>query len=304
MSNINCSISIVITCFNNEKTIERAIRSTLSQENFDHVKEIIVVNDGSTDKSLELIQQSIERTSVARFISQPNRGAAAARNSGISESTGDFIAFLDGDDEWLPNRLTTFINSFNTFPKCGLFYDSFYKTAGDFINKSVVTPKSYTGDRISYRSLFVKGGPIIPTTVTISRAAIDDVGMFDTNLRYNEDPELWLRIARKYPLHHSKSITAIKHETPGSLGTFKSENYQALDYITNKYLSIDPFLEAHVNKRVAKLTLTKASDLYRAGQYRNSAHLCFRSIRNDPIKLKAYLVLVRSLYALTIQRLG
>src|SRR5579859_7632126 len=94
-------VSVVIPVFNNAPTIERAVASVLAQC-FDGEVEVIVVNDGSTDGSTDILRGFGDRIHV---IEQANRGAAAARNAGVAVATGEYVAFLDADDEWLPQKL-------------------------------------------------------------------------------------------------------------------------------------------------------------------------------------------------------
>src|SRR5215831_13870333 len=89
--------SVIIPTYNRATCVGRAIESVLRQTFQDY--ELIVVDDGSTDKTAEVVRQYGERIV---FVSQPNRGVSAARNAGVSRAAGDWVAFLDSDDEWLP----------------------------------------------------------------------------------------------------------------------------------------------------------------------------------------------------------
>src|SRR5438067_2146009 len=101
------SFSVVITCYNQEEFIGQAIDSALEQTNINLVKEIIVVDDGSKDNSKEEILKKAQKNSSIKFISQENKGVAFARNTGIQHSTGNYIAFLDGDDLWEETKIET-----------------------------------------------------------------------------------------------------------------------------------------------------------------------------------------------------
>ena len=105
------SVSVIIPLFNNEKYIGEAIESVLTQA--DKHMEIIVVNDGSTDKSSEVAEKFIPHI---KLIQQLNKGAAAARNLGIIQSHGYFLAFLDADDIWMPDHQKLLLEAFNKFP--------------------------------------------------------------------------------------------------------------------------------------------------------------------------------------------
>ncbi|MRG60430.1 glycosyltransferase [Agromyces sp. CFH 90414] len=105
------SISVVIPTYNRETTLERAIRSVLSQQH--PVLEVIVVDDGSTDGSVQLVQRLAEQDGRVRLILADHRGAAAARNRGVAEANGSLIAFQDSDDEWTPDFLA------ELFPRVG-----------------------------------------------------------------------------------------------------------------------------------------------------------------------------------------
>ena len=95
-------VSVIIPCFNAEKYIEGAIRSVLLQD-WPHV-EIIVVDDGSTDRSADIVQKTFPQVTLVK---QANQGVSMARNSGIQATHGDWIAFLDADDLWLPEKLAS-----------------------------------------------------------------------------------------------------------------------------------------------------------------------------------------------------
>lgn len=130
---IKPDISVIIPLYNKEQIIERAIHSVLNQSytNF----ELIVVNDGSTDKSLEIAKSICDnRISI---INQSNGGPSKARNTGTIAAKTDWIIFLDADDELLPEALMCFWKSLSKAPWCGMFCGEVYFRKGDQINESI-----------------------------------------------------------------------------------------------------------------------------------------------------------------------
>ena len=105
-------ISVVIPLYNKRTSVIRALNSVLSQTI--QPEEIIVVNDGSTDGSEQLVNEL--NHPLVRLINQPNAGVSAARNRGIKEAKGDWIAFLDADDEWMPEYLETIKSLSEKYP--------------------------------------------------------------------------------------------------------------------------------------------------------------------------------------------
>lgn len=112
-------ISVVIPLYNKEHTIVNTLHSVLNQTFRDF--EVIIIDDGSTDRSLAVIHQNFTDSRI-RIINQENRGVSAARNKGISVSKGEYIAFLDADDEWMPYYLETVVNKVRENPNAGLIH--------------------------------------------------------------------------------------------------------------------------------------------------------------------------------------
>ena len=115
-------VSVIIPLYNGAAYIERSIRSVLNQT-FQEF-EIIVVDDGSTDDGSQRVA-TFNLPSI-RLVRQPNGGVSTARNTGIREARYGLVAFLDADDEWMPDHLETIIRLYHTFPQCGVFGTSYY----------------------------------------------------------------------------------------------------------------------------------------------------------------------------------
>ena len=185
-------ISVVIPLYNKEREIHATIRSALDQS-FAPV-EVIVVDDGSTDRSGQ-IADSIS-SPLLRVIHQPNGGVCRARNRGISEAQGDYIAFLDGDDRWHADFLSEIAGLIADYPDAGL-----YTTAFNIASEDGLHPAPTPSERGLIGDFFLESAHryiAIPSTACIPKRVFDAVGMFPEGMKIGEDLHLWIRIARKY----------------------------------------------------------------------------------------------------------
>jgi len=193
-------VSVVIPCYNQASFLREAIESVLAQtyRNF----EIIVVDDGSIDDTAEVAAHYPE----VRCVRQHNQGLAAARNSGILESSGPYLAFLDADDRLTPTALQSGVNCLHAHPECA-FVSGHYR----YINKdgsllNEYRPEAVTKDR--YLALLQGNYIGMHATVLYRRSALESTGGFDRSLRACEDYDLYLRIARQFPVHRHHEMVA------------------------------------------------------------------------------------------------
>jgi len=193
-------VSVVIPTFNSSKYLKEAVESVLSQT-YPHL-ELIVVDDGSTDETREALVPFFSDHRV-RYFYQENKGGAAARNLGIREARGEFIAFLDHDDVWLPEKIEKQLALFQN-EKVGLVYsgsERFGQPRTELRFRPSTRPLSdYFRRGHIYRNLL--SANFIPTSsVVIRRSVLDRTGPFleqigPSRLWYCDDYELWLRIAK------------------------------------------------------------------------------------------------------------
>ncbi len=214
------SVSVIMPAYNCAAFVTEAIESVLEQDYAN--KELIVVNDGSTDATAEKVARFGARV---RLIEQPNRGPAAARNRGVAEARGEYLAFLDGDDIWLPGKLAMQMSYVRGHPDVKIIFTGFarwlpersggYPPARDFAAwgaKDVIGPE-YSG--YLYATLLLDSVIHIITAV-IERAAVTSLGGFDENLRVGEDYEFWMRASRVCLAHKIDRITALYRMQPES----------------------------------------------------------------------------------------
>ena len=185
---------VIIPAWNAGAYIGEAVASVLSQTV--PANEIIVVDDGSSDNTCEVLKRFANSITV---ISQGNWGAAAARNAGIRASSGTFIAFLDADDLWLPEKIALQMEILFKYQDAGMVYTQkldFCDTDGREEPPSLA--QVYQG--CVFDRLLVEGF-ILLSTVHVPRHVLETVGFFDETLLTAEDTHLWLRIARDFPIY-------------------------------------------------------------------------------------------------------
>lgn len=205
------NISIVIPIFNNRDTVKRCLVSVRQQTFKDY--EIIVVDDGSIDGGAEVAKNYLNETDL--LISQDNRGVGAARNRGIQNAKGTFIAFIDADDEWKGNHLDILSNLSNLYPQAGL-YATGYCTKYENGMVTETTIRSKNGNKqhsliMNYFKIYAGIGIIHTSSVMVQSEVLRKFGSFIEKEPYGEDGDLWARIALYYPLAFDFHITETYH---------------------------------------------------------------------------------------------
>ena len=196
MSSENAMVSVVIPTYNRAPYVTMAIESALAQSYQDY--EIIVVDDGSTDGTRDVLEPYRDRI---RYMYQDNKGVSAARNTGIQESRGEWIAFLDSDDEWLPNKLEIQMGYIKSYPEICLLIANMtvIKPHGDTV--SLFNAKGF--DKIADEFLYIER-PLIqllrynfayPSAALVKKSTLTNAGMFDQYLSLHEDTDIFYRMA-------------------------------------------------------------------------------------------------------------
>ncbi|EQC43424.1 glycosyltransferase [Bacteriovorax sp. Seq25_V] len=186
-------ISVIIPTYNRSLFLARAIDSVLSQTYKDY--ELIIVDDGSTDNTEFVVQPYLEANEKIKFLKTDNNGVSHARNYGFKNSLGEWVAFLDSDDQWLPNKLEKQIQKANDLPESLIIYtDEKWIRNGKFVNKKKYHQK-YGGNVFAecLKSCFIG-----PSTVLLKRELLEQYAGFDENFPVCEDYDLWLKVS----LHH------------------------------------------------------------------------------------------------------
>lgn len=189
--------SVVIPLYNKEHYIVNTIQSVLNQTYQDY--ELIVVDDGSKDNSYE-VAKSVQSERI-NLIHQENQGVAVARNTGVVNAKGEYVAFLDADDCWYPNYLQVLSDLIDKFPESDIFVSAYrivmgnekYHFSAHLSDEPTLLP--------SYWVTFKNAYDIVWTSATaIRKTAIEKAGMFTPGEKIGQDLDLWARVARNNPL--------------------------------------------------------------------------------------------------------
>ena len=190
-------VSIIIPTYNAAKTIGDALASVRAQTFTDY--EVIVVDDASTDDTVAVANSESSNLPNYRIISRPsNGGPAAARNAGISAAKGEWIAFLDGDDAWLPWKLDLQFELVKAHDTCDAF-------CGTSIAMGAPAPLPHAGIQsglvrtFTTRELAIRN-EVATSTVLARKSALERAELFDEQFRGPEDYDLWMRLAAKSPI--------------------------------------------------------------------------------------------------------
>ena len=249
------NISVVIPSYNRKDFLKRSIDSAINQTK--KPLEIIVVDDGSTDGTEAMIKSDYD---FVKFIKQKNKGVSAARNIGIKVSIGEWICFLDSDDEWKKDKLEKQINAMKSNPGYKFFHSNeIWIKNGLRINQKK-KHKKYGGDIFDKCLDMCR---ISPSSVMIDKTVFDEVGNFNENLVVCEDYELWLRICDKYRVFFIDEPLIIKYgghqgQLSYSIESIENHRIKALEYLILENLN-------RKNKRHAIQMLLSKLNIYLKG---------------------------------------
>lgn len=191
---MNPFFSVIIPLYDKEDFIAKAVDSVLFQTFSDF--EIIVVNDGSTDKSTDVIADFDDDR--LRIFNTENKGAAAARNLGIKNARGKLIAFLDADDCWEKDHLSALRKLYHTFADAGLYCTGYSRIYSEKVKKRAVfngISEDFFGVVPNYFEASFADSLASASSVCIPATVFNTVGLFDTAMRTGEDTDMWIRIA-------------------------------------------------------------------------------------------------------------
>ncbi|MFL5734139.1 MAG: glycosyltransferase family 2 protein [Chloroflexia bacterium] len=294
MPNTPGAISAIITTYNYARFVGPAIDSVLAQSTAP--AEIVVVDDGSTDETAAVVERYLERG--VRYVKQQRAGAGAARNRGLAETGGELVAFLDADDRWLPDKLARQLEHLRRYPQVGLV------TGGEWhVFESGAPPRLVArrpaGAIEAFPRVLLENFIGNPSVVLARRECFRAAGDFDETLRLGQDWDMWIRIARHFPVGvvDGPLILFTKHDDSLTSGQTK-ERYESNKLIERRYIdSVQPRLRRSLIARGAHSMndfYAGAAIVTQPGRRKQAFRLALRSLWLDPFymfDLKAPLLL-------------
>ena len=219
------NVSVIIPTYNRANLLKETLESVFAQTYTDY--EVLVIDDGSTDNTEEvvsaLLADNSERQSKVRYIKQPNAGVSAARNHGIFEARGEWIAFLDSDDLWFPEKLEKQVAFLAEHPSAGAVCNPAYAYQDGQAVKDergiILRHPWYTGPEratsILPFELFATFDYVWSSSVLVRKTVLYKAGLFEGGLKIGEDYILWVKVARFTEFWLSNEVLGFyrKHKT-------------------------------------------------------------------------------------------
>lgn len=290
-------VSVIVPAYNAEATIAAAIESILGQTYRDF--EVIVVDDGSTDKTPEIVA-SLQDERV-HYIYQQNAERAVARNRGIAEAKGEYLAFLDADDQWLERKLEKQLALFENNQEIGLVYCDLYYfdslTDKDIAQYSRKYSKLHRGMVLPelLRFCFIQS----PTPM-IRRSVLEDREWFDPELPPIEDWDLWLRITAKSLVNFVPEPLA-RYRFHDYLDNWRKSPEALLTKTLRIYNKLSALFPEESQRRKSSFARGRALGYYNYGlalmlngKFEKARQGLFRSLKLDPMFLKVYIRILQT----------
>lgn len=284
-------ISVIIPLYNKEQSIASTLQTVLNQTFCDY--EIVIVNDGSTDNSVAEVEKVLDPR--IRLVHQRNAGVSAARNRGIEEAKGEFVAFLDADDIWNPAYLATQNKLVQKYPECDVYACNYeFESAAGNITSTVIKRLPFDGTDGVFPNYFEvacrSSPPLWTSAVMVRKRAIQTIGGFPVGVKSGEDLLVWARLASKYRLAYCVVPMAVYcqgHSIP--------RPPEIVDYVGNQ---LEQLYEA--DPKISDLKMYIAF-WYKMRMCRCLAHRMwkaswiafFKSVRYNPLQIKIYVSVLK-----------
>lgn len=301
----NPVVSVVIPAYNDARYIGQALRSVLAQSY--RPLDIVVVDDGSTDETAGIASSFGSRVQVFR---QANAGAAVARNRGLEEARGDYIAFLDADDFWHPRKIELQLRHLQGCSECVAVYCRKIEVReGTGASSWSSLPADRGSDALArspgesgwlYLEL-LRDSVVHTSTIMASRTTIDKVGRFDISLRKGQDLEFWLRLSRLGPIHMLDAVLSAYRIHPASIShRAMTKNYHAevLEQAAGRFGPSDPAGNSLEHGELARLLGASWFEFsyqhFRAGNATLALEGVRRSLAYRPYRWHAWVLAIRA----------
>jgi glycosyltransferase involved in cell wall biosynthesis len=253
------SVAVVITCFNEGPFITKAVQSVLDQTAAHEIHEIIIIDDGSDHSTLKVLQTLPQIDPRIRLIAEQGQEEKKSinlgrnRNIAVSRSKSEYIAFLDGDDFWSPQKTALQLALLRSDNSIGLTYGSPIQFSNDAYDQgkiaSVRDLRNSVDPTLDY---FLHDAPIVPSSVLMRRSVFDLVGGFDVTIPVFEDTEFYLRLSRVCRLAAVPGAVFYKRVHSGAITSKRASLMRHHANVAFSFAAQEPRLYPYVGKRLAE----------------------------------------------------
>ena len=287
-------VSAITPTYNRARFLPGAVSGVLAQSF--HDLELIIVDDGSEDDTRSTIDPFLSDERV-RYFYQENQGQSHARNFALRQARGDYIAFLDSDDLWCPDKLEKQLAAFEAHPGIDVVHGDESMIDEDGAVTSFKNMKRYSGHITRY---LLADNSVSITTALVKRKCFDQMGGFDTSIGVADDYELWLRFSARYRFHYEPGIVASYRVMEDQISSDKRRRFAANELIIKRFLEqygevLDP-----EDRRwgLARFYCRKARYLASVGERGKAVGSLLMAYRNAPMDS----VVWRALYRMLVPR--
>lgn len=280
---MNNKVSVIIAVYNKANLLPRAIKSVINQTFQDF--ELIIIDDGSIDDTKKIVNEFQKKDQRIKYFYQENQGYASALNKGLSLAKGDYIAILDHDDEWLPEKLEKQIQIFEKYPSVYLVTCWIFRILENNTKKLF---KTYSGliKKENWCIFFKSKGILTSSTILFKKEILSKLGEFDLKLKSVVDLEFYIRVITNYDIYFVPIPLVNYYDYADSLSkkNFWLKWSPDFDYILNKHKII-------LNKcKDAKIYFFKTlgTCYLLQAKYKIAREFLFKCIKLNPFKIRIY----------------
>lgn len=279
-------VSVIIPAFNASQFIELAILSVLGQT-ITNI-EIFIIDDGSTDNTAEIADRF--KDSI-KCITQVNAGVSVARNNGVTQSTGEYLAFLDADDIWEPTKLEKQLAVFESDPEIGLVHcgmRDFDSETGETLALQTEGKSGWVADDLLLWDEPVINGP--GCTIMVKREVFEAVNGFDTNIKVGEDWDFCYRVARKYKVGFAPDpLVNYRIHSGGAHRNVENMEKGMGRFYEKAFDTDDPNIHALKTRAMSNYHRTLSGSYLYTGEYFRSVKHAIKSIVYRPSSIGYFL---------------
>lgn len=274
-------ISVVIPLYNKEKQIAATLRSVFNQTFQDF--EVVIVNDGSTDSSVSVVESLGD--SRIRLINQKNSGVSAARNRGITEAKGEYIALLDADDEWKSDYLATQMSLAKQYPEASVFATNYeFRDASGEVTLTILRNIWFEGDSGILNNYFevasLSHPPLWTSAIMVRKEAIEAIGGFPIGIKSGEDLLTWARLACRYKIAYCREPFAVFNVEGYEVSEQPKRIPAKNDYVADELVRLKKeFNPANINHYISHWHKMRSSVYMRLGMRKQSIKEALRGLR-------------------------